>query len=190
MATSHVLAPQTSRGARIVATLVVAVLLAAVAIPALLYATEGLFYAIGGVFGLVSLLLVFSAVKQMFALATPQTTVEMNVETLKRGAEVELVFRQPGTGSFESLRANLVGEERWLERGYSNKRIRRVRQLGTFNVFDSGPFEAPYESTVRVRIPDLPRADKAHGEYWSLEVWGKVHGRADFQHVFPVEVRP
>ena len=178
-----------SRRAAIVRAFALALVLAALALPAMLYGPNLPFKIISGVFGMVSLLLFWTGIHQLFALRTPETLVDIDVHELERGGEVQLRFRQPGTESYESLRANLVGEERWTERGYSHRVVRKVRQLGTFHLFDSGPFQAPFDQTVRVRIPDLPHAEKTHGEYWRLEVWGKVRGRADFQHVYDLRVQ-
>jgi hypothetical protein len=145
-----------------------------------------LIYLIGGAFAMVALPLAYSAIYQLFAARTAQTIVETDAPELVRGKRMRLCFRQPGPASFESLRANLVGEESWWT-GTGKRRNRHVLQLGTFNLFDSGPFHAPWERTVTVEIPDLPRpSDARHAVTWNLEVWGKVKGRADVQHVFPM----
>lgn len=146
---------------------------------------------VGGCFAFFGVLLLGSAIHQLFALSTPQTVVEIDTNILKRGARIRLYFRQPGPANFESLRANLVGEESWTT-GSGKRRQRHAISLGTFNLFDSGPFEllneTPFERTVTVEVPDLPHAAAGRMETWTLEVWGKVHGRADFQHVFPLIV--
>jgi hypothetical protein len=178
------------RRTQIARTVAVALVLAALGIPAMVFADHFMPVVVGGLFALLSLGLLLSAVQQLFALRTPETIVDIYVHEIRRGEEVRFRFRQPGTGSFESLRANMVGEERWSERRrYSSKSVRHVKQLGTFPLFDSGPFEAPYDRTVDVRIPELPRAEPTHGEYWRLEVWGKVRGRADFRHVYDLRVQ-
>ncbi|HYR29820.1 MAG TPA: hypothetical protein VEU30_15225 [Thermoanaerobaculia bacterium] len=189
----HALKRNASRTAQIARTFALALLLAAIAIPVGIYGPQRLlFYAIAAGFGIVSLLLFYSAVHQLFALRTAETVVEIDADELNRGAAFELFVRQPGSGELESLRANLVGEERWWQRNYSRKRRRMVAHLATVNLFDSGPFSAPYESSVTVTVPrDLPRATaKDRAEHWRIEVWGNVKGRADFQHVFPVKMKP
>jgi hypothetical protein len=183
----HALQRSSSRGAQIVRTFALALILGAIGAGALFFVREVLAYIIGGVFSLVALLLLYSAIHQLFAMRTPQTIVETDAKTLKRGKRVQFRFQQPGDGSFESLRANLVGEEIWFT-WYRGKKRRHVLQLGTFNLYDSGSFEAPFDQTVTVTIPDLPRAsDPKHKTEWRLEVWGKVRGRADVQHVFPMQ---
>lgn len=187
---SYALSRTVSRSKQIAQAFALGVLFAAAVVPMVLFAEKNvLVYAAIVVLGGFSLLLFWAAIHQLFTLRTPQTVVEIDVETLRRGGEVQLTFRQPGTGSYESLRANLAGEERWVESGYGNRRVRRVKQLGTFHVFDSGPFEAPWETTVRVHVPDLPHAEATHGEYWRLEVWGKIRGRADFLHAYDLRVQ-
>ncbi|HEX6096983.1 MAG TPA: hypothetical protein VF432_11715 [Thermoanaerobaculia bacterium] len=200
MTLRYTLSRKSSRGAQIGCTFALAVLLGGIGVPLLRTAytdsgTENNFvvYVVGGGFTLVALLLLYEAIHQLFALRTPETVVEIDTEELVRGAEIQLYFRQPGPAAFESLRANLVGEESWWT-GSGKQRRHHVQQLGVFNLFDSGAFEvdarAPYERLVTVRVPDLPRAsDRAHGVMWQLEVWGKVRGRADFQHVYPIRVR-
>lgn len=193
------LSRKSSRGAQIGCTLALAVILGGIGVTALVLAyrhrEEGNFvvYLVGGAFTLVALLLLYSAIHQMFAMRTPETIVEIDSEELARNGEVQLYFRQPGPAQFESLRANLVGEESWWT-GSGKRRRHHVIQLGVFPLFDSGAFDVgehtPYEQLVRVRIPDVPHAsDPTHAETWQLEVWGKVRGRADFQHVFPVGLK-
>ena len=181
-----------TRTAQIWRTSGLAIILAMIAAPLGVFGSREswMFAAIATAFGLASLLLFYSAVYQLLALRTPETIVETDKDEWKRGANVALRFQQPGSGSFESLRANLVGEERWRERVRGGKYARRVAQLGTFHLFDSGAFEAPFDKSVTVRVPpDLPRASKPdRREVWRLEVWGKVKGRADVQHVFPVTI--
>lgn len=193
----HVLERETSRGAQIGCTLAVALLVGGIGGAILVFASRSgerslLIQFVGAMFVLVGALALYSGVHQLFALKTPQTIVETDSGVFKRGGRVRLYFRQPGPGSFESLRANLVGEESWSS-GPPKRRRKNVVQLGVFNLFDSGPFEVdaatPFERTVEVEIPDVPHASSpAHAESWQLEVWGKVRGRADFQHVFPVRL--
>ncbi|HVT04393.1 MAG TPA: hypothetical protein VHL58_13575 [Thermoanaerobaculia bacterium] len=186
------------RGYRIGCTLAIGILLAAVAIPILILTTREadgrlVGYAAGGGFGAVALLLLYSAIYQTLALATPKTIVETDSVVLTRGAEARFYFLQPGPAVFESLRANLVGEESWWT-GHGDRRSRNVRQLGTFNFLDTGPFEVqaaePYEHMITFSVPDdLPHASgDDHQVTWCIEVWGKVRGRADCQHVFPTQV--
>jgi hypothetical protein len=184
-----------SRGAQIGCTLLLAALLGTLGGGILFFALRagdrGIALLVGGAFALVALVLLYSAVHQTFALKTPQTIVEIDRRELRRESPVQLYFRQPGPASFESLRANLVGEERWST-GSGKHRRHHVEQLGVFNLYDSGPFEVdgntPFEDTVTAQVPDLPHAAAGREERWQLEVWGKVRGRADFQHVFPIVV--
>lgn len=191
------LSRQSSRGAQIGCTLAIALLLGGIG-GAILYAAIShdepfsLMHIVGGGFAFFALPLLYSAVHQLFALRTPETVVEIDADVLQRGSTVRLYFRQPGPASFESLRANLVGEESWWT-GSGKSRRQEVRQLGTFSLFDSGAFDVdalvPFERTVSVQVPNLPPpSNPAHSVMWQLEVWGKVRRRADIQHVFPMKV--
>ena len=180
-----------SRGAQIAKTLGLALPLAALAAFAFTRPAPLLGKIVAGAFGVASLLLFYSGIHQLFALRTPETIVECDADEFRRGREVRFRFRQPGSASFESLRANLVGDEHWTEWvPRHRRRVRRYQHIATVNVFDSGAFTAPFDETVTVRIPhDLPRASvKDRQERWRLEVWGNVKGRADVQHVFPLRL--
>lgn len=178
-----------SRGAQIGCTFAIALLLGGIGVPILFLAGkgDGVVYVVGGGFSLVALLLLYSAIHQLFALRTPQTIIEVDRQVFARGEEVIFFIRQPGPASFESLRGNLVGEESWWE-GSGKTRRHVVKQLGVFNLFDTGSFEAPFERELVAEIPRELVVQSEHSIHWQLEVWGKVNGRADFQHVFSVEV--
>ncbi len=152
-------------------------------------------WVVGGGFALVGALLALAAIHQLFAMATPETRVEVDSLTLPRGAAVRFFFEQRGPASMESLRANLVGEATWWE-GSGQKRTRHVEHLGTFNFFDSGAFvvenrSVPFTSDAVLHVPADILPTGRHGERavsWTIEVWGKVKRRADFLHVFRVQV--
>ena len=161
---------------------------------------RGFFYVFGGGFGLVGLLLVYSGIHQFFAMKTPETIVEMNAPALERGATVEFFFRQPGPASLESMRANLVGEERWatyVSSSRGRKTNWHTKHLGTFNFLDHGEAEIgsmPLDVLASLEVPrDIePTREEAGDDRrsfgWKVEVWGKVRGRADFRHAFEVTV--
>jgi hypothetical protein len=183
----------TSRAAQIAGTLVIAALAGA---PAAVLLTRGepspLFYVMAGLFGVVAVLLLVSAVRQVLALRTRQTVVESDSDAFERGAQVDLYFRQPGPASFESFRVRLIG----AEVAWSGKRHKSqfTHSLGEYDLFDSGPFDAtaavPFERTITVKIPDVPEPSRATNPVeWRLEVSGRVRGRADVRHTFPVTVR-
>ena len=185
-----------SRKAQIGLTLGLAIFFATFATTVAVYSRDHpvnvIVYIVGAGFGLVSLLLFYSGLHQLFAMRTPETIVEAESDEWKRGREVHLSLRQSGNAEFESLRVNLVGDEVWWKavRGH-RRRAKQVNHLATVNLFDSGAFKAPFAQSISVRVPDdLPRpADRTHREDWRLEVWGKVRGRADFQHVFPLHLQ-
>jgi hypothetical protein len=158
-----------------------------------------LIWAVGGGLALLALVLLYSGIHQWLAMKTPETTVEMSETMLTRGRHVRFIFRQPGPVSLQSLRANLVGEETWTvtkRTGSSQRTSYESRYLGTFNFFDSGPHEVdehrPFEAVVTFLVPaDIPASGNTpddHNVVWKIEVWGRVRGRADFQHPYRVEV--
>lgn len=181
---------KSSRGAQIAVTFGIGVLFGAMAAFVFTRPAPLIARIVAGAFGIVALLLFYSGIHQLFALRTPETLVECDADEWRRGREVRLRFRQPGDATFESLRANLVGDEHWTELVRGHRRVRRYQHIATVNVYDSGAFTAPLDETVSVRIPpELPRASvKGRAERWRLEVWGKVDGRADVQHVFPLRL--
>lgn len=150
--------------------------------------TDGnwILWVVGGGFSLVALLLLYTAIHQIFSLKSPVTDVSIEHRKLRRGQRTAVLIRQRGPMELESLRANLVG----------TKTIRRnkstfTEDLGTFNFFDSGPVTIdetiPMQRNAHLDVPkDIDPS--AANISWAIEVWGKVRGRADFQHVYPVEV--
>lgn len=161
---------------------------------------RGFFYVVGGGFGSVGLLLVYSGIHRFLAMATPETIVSMAEPTLRRGARVEFLIRQPGPVELESLRVNLVGEERWakyVHRGGRRETSWQTKHLGTFNFLDHGAMDVASEGLEVVSALEVPRdIERSHGERgddrrsvsWKIEVWGNVRRRADFMHAFPVTV--
>lgn len=189
----HPLERNTSRGCQIGCSLFLAVLLGAIGGGAMYKAwqhpeTNGnwVIWAVGGAFSLVALFLLYAGIHQIFALKSPLTQVSIEHKQLRRGQRTAFHFRQPGPMELESLRANLVGT-RTERHGKNTKYI----HLGTFNFFDSGPVtideSIPLQRNAHLEVPEdiEPTGDRVS---WQIEVWGKVRGRADFQHVFPVEV--
>lgn len=152
-------------------------------------------HAVGGAFALVALLLLLVALHQLVSRVTNRmTTVEVDTDQLTPGEDVQFFFRQPGPASFESLRANLIGEETWWE-GAGKRRHHKSASLGTWHFFDSGAFEvgrfAPFEQMALLRVPaDIPVSGEHEGRTrsWKIEIWGKVRAGADFHHSFPILV--
>jgi hypothetical protein len=158
------------------------------------------FYLFGGAFIAIGLLLLYGAIHRKLSAKTPPTIVEAPDDTLRRGASVELLIRQPGPVRLASLRANLVGEERWITRP-RHGRDRHVnwqsKHLGTFNFLEYGEAAIdtkPLEVFATLEVPreiapsHPPRGDDRRTIAWKIEVWGVVRGRADFLHAFDVTV--
>jgi hypothetical protein len=177
---------QRSRGGQIGCMLAIVVLLGTLSYFLVRYAEDWLMYVVGGGFGIVAVLLLLAGVQQTFALRTPETLVEAGDFVLGRTTTIRV--QQAGDASYESLRVNLVGEEQIRGR----KRTWNRRMIENINVFDSGPFDGTLDRTVTFTVPS--HVEPTHSELrrrvrWTLEVWGKVRGRADFQHVYDVSVQ-
>lgn len=191
------LSRRSSRGAQIGCSLMLSLVLGSLS-GFFLYMTwthpgEGgnwIVYVVCGGFGLVALLLLYGAIHQTFALATPETLAEIDSRAIVPGEMLTIFIRQTGTGEYESIRVNLVGEEQTRR-----NQTWTPRHLGTLNMFDSGAFSldgrSPFEVTFEfLAPPDLEPSmdDGSRRVTWQIELWGKVRGRADFQHVYPIEV--
>ena len=83
----------------------------------------------------------------------------------------------------------LVGEEQQRHR-----KTWTSRQFASINLFDSGPFEggsAPFEGGVMFDVPrnlEPTRTKLRRRIVCHLEVWGKLSGSADLQHVYAIDV--
>jgi hypothetical protein len=182
------LSRKTSRLGQIGCMLAIAVLLGTLSFFMLLEGDGWLMYVVGGGFGLVAALLLLAAVQQTLALRTPETTLEMDGEALVPGRPMTFRVQQSGDAAFESLRVNLVCEEQ-LRRGRKNWSAQMVENL---NLLDSGPFEGAFERTFTFDVPshlEPTGSELRRRVRWQLEVWGKIRGRADVQHVYEVHVR-
>jgi hypothetical protein len=147
-----------------------------------------LMYVVGGGFGLVAVLLFLAGVQQIFALGTPETIVEMSGESLTLGRTATFRVQQPGNAAFESLRVNLVCEEQIRQ----HRKTWSAQMIENINLFDSGPFDGTLDRTFTFDVPHHlePTGSELRRRFrWQLEVWGKVRGRADFQHVYDVSVQ-
>ena len=179
---------KTSRAGQIGCSLFVVVLLGTLSYFLIRYAENWLMYVVGGGFGFVAAaVFLIGFVHQILALFTPETILEMNGDALLLGRTTTLRVQQPGNARFESLRINLVGEEQIRLRKTWNRSI-----FETLKVFDSGPFEGALDRTIQLDVPAHfePTNSELHRRVrWTLEVWGKVRSRADFQHVYDVTVQ-
>lgn len=165
------------------------------------------YYVFGGVFIAVGLLMLYSGIHQRLAMVTPETVVELESRVLKRGSVIRICIQQPGPVKMKSLRANLVGEEKWMtEHSRWNSSTKQsdteqewhTKYLGTFNMVDHGEAEVmdgvPLVIDAKFTVPDVPPTKEASGSdrgsvSWAIEVWGKVHRRADFMHRYEVFVQ-
>src|SRR5438045_9378691 len=122
---AYALQRSSSRTPQIAGTFIVAAILGGIVAVIFTKGDRSLPFAIfGGVFALASLLTLYSAIRQIFALRTPQTVIEVDREAFTRGEEMQILVRQPGPATIESLRGNLAGEEWWLG-PYRRQRFRK-----------------------------------------------------------------
>ncbi|HEY0140040.1 MAG TPA: hypothetical protein VGF48_04035 [Thermoanaerobaculia bacterium] len=189
----HPLKRDTPRGAQIGCSLFLALLLGGIGIGITYKAyahpeSDGnwIIWTVGAAFSIIGLLLLYAAIHQLFSVKSPVTEVSLEHKKLLRGRRTAVLIRQRGPMELESLRANLVGT-RWIRRRKSTY----SEDLGTFHFFDSGPAtideSIPLQRNTHIDVPEDIEPSEPNNT-WAIEVWGKVRGRADFQHVFPVEV--
>jgi hypothetical protein len=189
---------QVSRGSQIGCFAVIFLVLSAVA--ALLLANafarrpgqEGfwLLSLVGGGLALAALFMLFATVKEILALGTPETLVEIDSPSLMRGQPVTFFLRQTGRGLHGVIRINLFGQE-------STRAVDDWThgESWTVDVFDSGPFEVdgatPFERVLTFDVPDGLEPSMEDGNRkveWILEVKGDLRGRANFDHSYAVRV--
>lgn len=176
---------QRSRAGQLGCSLAIVVILGTLSYILIRFAENWLMYVVGGGFGFVAAAVFLSGfVHQLFALRTPESILEMDGEALTPGRAATLRVRQLGNARFESLRVNLAGEEQLRSRRTWNRSI-----FEKMTVFDSGPFAGPLDQTIHFEVP--PHYEPTGSELrrrvrWTLEIWGKVQGRPDVQHVYDV----
>jgi hypothetical protein len=137
-------------------------------------------------------LLLYAAIHALLASGTPRTTIVLGQEPLRRGVSTSVRIRQVGPVSFQSFRANLICERIARAPGAKSRSITYPCQT---NFFDAGPLAVP---RLHVEEIDAELTVPSEGEpscetprvkiRWRIEVWGKVHGAADFMRPFPIEV--
>lgn len=137
-------------------------------------------YLVATAFALLALFCVYHSIKQIFALRTRQTILEIDQHELRRGSGVPLFIQQFGPAEFDSLRVALVAS------GVTH---------GPFPIFENGPFivhaDLPFERMAVIHVPpDVPPSstDARSRVTWALAVSGIIRGRADVEHSFPVRV--
>ncbi|HVE73044.1 MAG TPA: hypothetical protein VNI54_16880 [Thermoanaerobaculia bacterium] len=178
---------QRSRGGQLGWTFAIVALLGTLSYFLLRYAEDWLMSVVGTGFGGIAALLLLAGFHQTMALRTPETVVEIDREAITPGQPVTLRVMQPGNASFESLRVNLVGEEQIRQRKTWNRSV-----FETLHFFDSGRFDGALDRTIVVDVPrhlEPTSSELRRRVRWTLEVWGRVRGRANFQHVYDVFVQ-
>jgi hypothetical protein len=161
--------------------------------------TQWLFYALGGSFLVVGIVLAIAAIKMLLATRLPETVVEVDRLPIRAGTPFVVTVRQPGPVRLTSLRLNLVCEQHTRRRVWSRgkSRIETDRLLiHQDNVLDLRDLTIPAGEEVlrqgEATAPKEVRLADVEGDpriVWRLEVWGRVRGWVDFAHPFVSEVR-
>ena len=160
--------------------------------------TDWLVYVVAGSFSLVGLMMVIVGFKTFLSSRLPETIVEVDRMPIRAGQSFQVTVRQPGPLRLESLRLNLVGEQRTRREVWRNGRRRTNtdrRLIHQINVLDLRDLtiardeEAARqaEATVPAHV-NLADIDGQKTVVWRLEVWGRVRGWVNFGHPFVIDV--
>jgi hypothetical protein len=131
-----------------------------------------------GGFILGALVHVYLAIHRTFALASPETIVEVEPEILVRGHDAHVHFTQDGHLELESLHAKLVGTDTTGE---------NPRTIASFDFLETGQTAAPLLRDAILHIP-MEAQPSSSGTMWHIEVRGRIRGRVNFEHLFPVQI--
>lgn len=157
-------------------------------------------WVVGAAFGFVGLLCLVSFIRQLLALSTPETIVELSVEPLKPGHNAKICVLQRGPARLRSLSAQLTCIQRTTvpipnaPAGRPSTRLEQ-RTLYQETLINATHLRvAPgdlWRETLEFSLPtDAPITSK-HGNVevlWKIEVWGTGHRLASFMHPFVVRV--
>ncbi len=151
-------------------------------------------YAAASGFGIAAAFRFASVLRLASADRASETVLELSAASLRRGEEVRFFVQQKGPLSLESLRASLAATEsvRFQDvRGFGWN----TRPLANISFFDSGPVEisatSPFEhfGSLEVPLDAAPTSNEAARRvFWTIEIAGNVHGLANFQHAYRVQV--
>ncbi len=198
-------------GGRLVATWLLGIFMSSVTAALILFVVrewnEQRWTAIGlaaaaAVFGLLALLLLWSALQQSLSSTISVTSVEVSKQPVAPGDTVTLCVHQPGPVHLNSLRANLVGIQRIEQKtaGPDGKlRHERLPDKMTLheNILDAGGGRVrrgmcrQWMTTFVVpgNADDSGKEDSIVSN-WTIEVWGKAcFGLVGFLYQFPIKVR-
>jgi hypothetical protein len=157
-------------------------------------------WAVGGAFGIFGLLCLVSFIRQLLACGTPETIVELSVESLKPGHKAKICLLQRGPAKLKSLSAQLLGLQRTTvpipnaPAGRPSTRLEQ-RTLHQETLINGVHLRvAPgdlWMETLEFTLPSDAPVTSIQGNVevlWKIEVWGTGHGLATFMHPFVVKV--
>jgi hypothetical protein len=157
-------------------------------------------YVVGGAFGLVGLIVLWTFVRQFAAIGLKETIVEISREPLQPGETASICLIQPGPAKLKSLRANLVCMESrsksvWNSEKKVHEQHREERLASSEKVLEATHLNvAAGDAWHEIATFSLPADAKAVGTVdgvtttWKIEVWGTGYFLASFMHPFRVDV--
>lgn len=144
-------------------------------------------------FGLVGLLLLYSALHQMIASLVAETIVEAESRVIGAGESLRVRIIQPGPVHLRSLSAKLVRKEITTlsegAKGENHEFYDRFVEIGDTHVVRGETLEREAE----VRIPRKAQPTGVAGPIetkWLIEVWGRVRFFPGFMHQYEIVVLP
>lgn len=158
-------------------------------------------YVVGGAFGFVALLVLWSWIRQMSTRGIQETIVELSERPLHIGRSATIALVQQGPATLSSLRANLICVEttsRLVASAKSGSR-RQVTEnyLVQHSIFDASHLRVAHGDVwhesreFTVPTEGKPTQGEDTEDYfvrWRIEVWGRAGLIGSFLHPFPVKV--
>lgn len=153
-----------------------------------------------GIFGLLAVLLFWSALRQILAVSVPMTLVEIDRHPVMPGDSVVVCVKQPGAARLKSIRVNVLGTQRTEQWDTTPGRTRLLRST-TNSFFQKNILDADggwiRSGTYRqwlcpLEIPgDANPSGKSETVItsWTIELWGVGDlGLVGFFYQFPLKV--
>jgi hypothetical protein len=115
-------------------------------------------YLFAGIFGLIGLLLVWSALQRLIASRVPAIVIDLSEQPFRRGHQVNVTFTQAGPASFSALHAKIE----CLEQHFTWKARRRNDPKEDLNMYRTVKEKVLFEQELVKGEAVRPRA----GETW------------------------
>ncbi len=152
-----------------------------------------------GVFGLLAVLLVWSALMQTLSLTVPETILEVEKATVEPGETIRVCVKQPGPVRLASLRANLVGQQRTEHEHRDMGKHHTVRSPNSMllheNFLDAdGGWVHSGQTRQWIAELTIPEdavdsgKDSSQVTEWKIEVWGRANLLVGFMYPYFIKV--